>query len=143
MGTAAGQHLHALDLNGLSGGMTAYTPAVTNLTLGAGTIVGRYLLRGTLCNVNVLLTFGAGTTIGNRPLFGLPFAAAFAASCDGSFDVIGVHEYPLLGTIYAGVNQVRLTHVLTGGLGDIGPTTPVAIGSGDKIGFSAMYEIVT
>jgi len=52
----------------------SYSPALTNLTIGNGTISGSYILNNNYCSINMALTFGSTTSIaGSLYLSQIPF----------------------------------------------------------------------
>lgn len=69
----AGKIVRASDLPST---LTAYTPTVSNWTLGNGTIVGRYQQIGQWVRFEIELTFGSTSTFVGNLLLGLPVAAA-------------------------------------------------------------------
>lgn len=50
----------------------AYTPVLTNMTLGNGSVAGRYQRIGNTVRGRALLTFGSTTVVGVNPAIGLP-----------------------------------------------------------------------
>jgi len=55
---------------------TAFTPSSTNITLGNGTLTGRYQRRGGTCTFWSAFTLGSTSAMGTNPALGLPFATA-------------------------------------------------------------------
>jgi hypothetical protein len=53
---------------------TSYTPTLTNVTLGNGTLTGNYIRMGALCFAQGRLVFGSTTAFTASPYFGLPFS---------------------------------------------------------------------
>lgn len=56
--------------------VTAYTPTLTNVTIGNGSITGRYQRVGAYCIVGIYLAFGSTTSVSGLIGIGLPFTAA-------------------------------------------------------------------
>lgn len=56
--------------------VTAYTPTLTNVTLGNGSITGRYQRVGAYCIVGIHLAFGSTTSVSGLIGISLPFTAA-------------------------------------------------------------------
>jgi len=54
----------------------SYTPALTNITLGNGTLTARYFRTGKKCAVAFSLDFGTTTGMGTDPSIALPFTSA-------------------------------------------------------------------
>ena len=55
-----------------TGGWTSYTPTLTNLTLGNGSVTARYRQIGKIVDVFFLFTLGSTSAVGNGPQFSLP-----------------------------------------------------------------------
>lgn len=55
---------------------TSYTPSVTNITLGNGTITGRYSSVKKTVTVNLKFTFGSTSSLTGAPQFSLPTTIA-------------------------------------------------------------------
>lgn len=78
---------------------TSYTPTMTNLTLGSGTLVGRYkMLDAATCEFYVSLVWGAGTSLAGDIAISLPVTArtgghqtanGFARDTGTTFFVVG------------------------------------------------------
>lgn len=65
-----------------SGGTTVwtpYTPSLSNITLGNGTLVGSYFQQGKYCTAAVALTWGTTTSASGAFQIGMPFTAATVA----------------------------------------------------------------
>ncbi len=58
------------------GAWTAFTPALTNVTLGSGTVEGFYSLSGKSCIYRIYLVLAADSSIGGAISLGLPLTAA-------------------------------------------------------------------
>ena len=72
-----------------------YTPTLTNLTLGNGTITARYAVTGKVLFVTITVTRGSTTSFGNTPQMSLPSGITtphpvdFAAGVGSSNSVVG------------------------------------------------------
>lgn len=53
----------------------SYTPALTNFTLGNGTMTAKYVQTGKTVNFRIIISFGSTTTVGSSPRFSLPVTA--------------------------------------------------------------------
>jgi hypothetical protein len=62
-------------LTGIQAAWTSYTPTLTNVTLGNGTLAGAYLQIGKTIHYRALLTFGSTTVVSGSIQFALPVAA--------------------------------------------------------------------
>lgn len=84
----AGQVVTAAQLNALQDGIQAawdaYTPTLTNITLGNGTVAGRYLRVGKTVDVAITLTVGSTTSASGQLQFSVPVAAHAAAVASGA-----------------------------------------------------------
>jgi hypothetical protein len=58
-----------------SGVWTSYTPTLQSITLGNGTIVGKYIRIGKFCSVRIQLTLGSTSSVSTFPRFSIPFQA--------------------------------------------------------------------
>jgi hypothetical protein len=67
--------LEAAQLNGI-GEATAYTPTLTNLTLGNGTMFAKYVRVNKYIFGQIKLVFGSTTVMGSSPSFSLPVTGA-------------------------------------------------------------------
>ena len=82
----SGEKINGTDLgnwhdifDALSGPWTAFTPGLTNVTVGNGTLAASYMQVIKLVHFKISLTFGSSTTFGtlpNSPRFALPVTAA-------------------------------------------------------------------
>jgi hypothetical protein len=71
----AGDILTAAELNGI-GEVTTYTPTLTNLTLGNGTMSANYVRVQNYVWGQIKLNFGSTTVMGSTPTFSLPVTGA-------------------------------------------------------------------
>lgn len=62
-------------LTGIQAAWTSYTPTLTNVTLGNGTLSGAYYQVGKTIHYRCLLTFGSTTTVSGSIQFALPTTA--------------------------------------------------------------------
>ncbi|MEU9597145.1 hypothetical protein AB0E06_10065 [Streptomyces sp. NPDC048109] len=53
-----------------------YTPSLTNITIGNGTVIARYRRQGDMVDLQILLNFASGTSLSGVPQFSLPVAPA-------------------------------------------------------------------
>lgn len=58
---------------------TSYTPTLTNVTLGNGTLAGRYARVGKFIYFTIVLTFGNSTSFTGQPNLTLPVTAVSAS----------------------------------------------------------------
>jgi len=122
---------------------TAYTPSISNFTIGNGTLTARYQQIGKTVNVFVQFTLGSTSTIGTTPYFSLPFTAAQNKwSIPGRLGDNGVADY-------AGFAQCDTTNVYVYALGvggtygtapTVTATVPFTWATNDFFTFSFTYE---
>lgn len=67
------------------------TSGSSNITVGSGTLIGRYKRSGAVCNVEAEFTLGAGSAVAANPTFGLPFQGSAGAAM-GNF-IGGGHTF--------------------------------------------------
>ncbi len=58
----------------------SYTPTLTNLTIGNGTLNAKYMRQGKKCTVRFVFTFGTTSSMGTDPTLSLPFTAVALAA---------------------------------------------------------------
>jgi hypothetical protein len=131
------------------GTYTAYTPTLTNLTIGNGTLSAKYLRVGKMCHVEISVVFGSTTSItGAGPQITVPFNAAvlgnyhYAANTtfqdSGTANTIG-------GAVFVSVNSLYLVALLTNGTymaeSAVTATVPFTWTTNDRITISHVYEV--
>ena len=111
----------------------AYTPTWTNLTVGNGSITGRYIQIGKTVHVFVTLGFGSTTSVSGIFYASLPTAAAATPIGTGwAFDDSAVQW-----------NNLTFTHVnyfISASGSRYSATHPWTWATGDAIRFSMTYE---
>lgn len=123
----------------LRAGWTAYTPTVTGITLGNGTVTGRYKRIGPTVHIKVMIVVGSTTIITGLGSISLPVANAYL----GAVQVIFLDA---LNTYFTGVGVLASSGMLIGWHGASGAiaaftaTTPLTWTPGDEIHISATYE---
>jgi hypothetical protein len=117
----------------------AYTPTNTNVTVGNGTLVARYIRIGRTIHFFWDLTFGSTTAFGGTISIGLPLAAATPGrwAIAGTLLDSGTQNYIAGGIIAAAATQAN--PLVTAG-GGITSTAPFTWTTGDRIAFSGTYE---
>ena len=61
-------------------GWVSYTPTLTNLTVGNGTLSAKYMRQSKICTVRFVFTFGTTSSMGTDPTLTLPFTAVALAA---------------------------------------------------------------
>jgi hypothetical protein len=127
------------------GETVSYTPTLTGITLGNGTLSTRYVLINNFVHFEGKLTFGSTTSItGSAPIINLPFIAAQSFQVAGSIVYAdnGVATYtgmPLqigTGGIYLFINNFATAY---GNEVAVTSTIPFTWGNGDSITWSVHY----
>jgi hypothetical protein len=136
-------------INSMLAAWTSFTPtwtaATTNPTLGAGTLVGRYMKIGRTVQYHINLTTASDTTYGAG---GYSFALP-ALSANAGASLVG-NAHLLAGTRWAGHNVVSPnatttspflpTNSTTTTLSQMSGTVPVALASGHQLRITGAYE---
>lgn len=132
----------------LAGAWRSYTPSLTNITLGNGTITGGYLLMGKTCFVRIAFVFGSTSAVAAGARIGLPFAGislgtsveqTLAGSC---VDISAVTSQLLAGRITSSSSNVIPIHdELGASFGELSATAPFTWATGDSLNLSGVYEI--
>lgn len=162
VGTLAGALSHASLLNLTTGDphtqyalesalvWQAWSPTLTNITLGNGTVVARYTQIGSTVIARFLFTFGSsGSAVGTSPAVSLPVTchASYGDNTTnvGSATLFEAGVARRAGTVIIANTTQRFNlealdvsttvrHIA------ITATVPFTWGTGDTIGFSATYE---
>jgi hypothetical protein len=61
-------------------GWVSYTPTLTNLTVGNGTLSAKYMRQSKICTVRFVFTFGTTSSMGTDPTLSLPFTSVALAA---------------------------------------------------------------
>lgn len=118
---------------------TAYTPTLTNITLGNGTVSGRYLQIGKNLYFTAQVTFGTTTTMGAGPILGLPvtvLTGTHYAVAGYAFNNVNGGNYQVGGVCASGTTNC----ILLAGTGSVGATVPFTWGVSDQVLVSGVYE---
>ena len=127
---------------------TTWTPTLTNLTLGSGTVTAKYRRFGKTVDYRFKFVFGAGSAVGTSPQFTLPvnLAADYYAVVNSTVVGFGVlldsgtatrqcHALPQSATTLA-INTVSAT----AGFADITTTSPWTWTTNDSLFIQGTYE---
>ena len=116
---------------------TAYTPALTGVTLGNGTLVGKYTQVGKHVEFSISLTFGSTTVLTAGVAFGLPVTAK-DANWSG---VAYLHDSSTTTARQPGCLNPSTTVVQVYGFnGQVDATHPITWATSDVIKISGTYE---
>lgn len=128
---------------GKLGAWNTYTPSNTNITVGNGTQVARWV-RGPGRTVHVAydLTFGSTTAFTGVAIIGLPIAASASGRRAGSAWLLdsGTSDYGAFVRHEASAATVAITP--TAG-GQVDSTSPFTWTTNDRLSFSHTYESVS
>lgn len=124
-----------------TGAWATYTPTITGLTLGNGTVDAQYAQIGRTVHVGVTITLGSASTMGSLAV-SLPVSSAAQA-------VAPANLYRNGFGLYAGI--IRITSLMsvffinpsTGVQQALSPTVPWTWGAGDYVVLSATYQSAT
>ena len=133
----------------LGGAWTAYTPTLTNITIGNGSFTAHYSQVGKTVFVRIRVIFGSTTSItGTFPTFTLPATSRASTGATGLmsylFNDFGIANYYGSAPISQGVNAAAFTAINSGGsyASEIGVSSaiPFTWGTGDSIQGVGYYE---
>lgn len=153
----AGQPVFGSDLQTLADIATAVTaawttwsPTLTNLTQGSGTVIAKYRRLGKTVNFSFRFIYGAGSAVGTEPAFTLPATPA-AGYVSALFDDIPIGYGRILdsGTtlrpaevfVFSGSTAtIRYVEPTNNNMVAINSTTPWTWAAGDSLVVSGTYE---
>jgi hypothetical protein len=125
---------------------TSYTPSLTNITLGNGTITGKYMRLGKMCQGEAVVVFGSTTSITGIPEIGLPFTSTSVAvnPCQATLLDSATAVYPALG-YFQSTTTVRVLTINTAGTyaieAGISATVPFTWTTNDRINVNFCFEV--
>ena len=130
-------------LTALSDPWTSYSPALTNITIGNGTIVGAYVQVGKLIHFRWTLTWGSTTAFTGSIAIGMPVTGADAGWAGSAFlfdASVAANRQP--GTLNGSTtaNNVHSAGIGGGGAGIVNATSPFTWAVSDVIKGSGTYE---
>lgn len=124
----------------------AYTPTVSNITVGNGTLDFAYANIGKTVKVRGRFTFGTGSSISGLPTFSLPFAfnssnnrllTIFRIVDSGTGEFAGIAEFSGTADVVIKVLNCASTY---GVFTDVSSTVPMTWANGDYFQFEISYE---
>jgi len=125
---------------------TDWSPTLTNLTLGNGSVLAKYQRIGRVIFYRFQFTYGSsGSAVGTNPQFSLPVAAAAG---NGDTDVFGDCNYKDTGTAnyrgqawFVSATTARIVYFPAGGAAaNVTATAPHTWASTDVIYVTGFYE---
>ena len=139
--------LQAAQLNGIGETATAYTPTLTNLTLGNGTLNAKYVRINKFIFGQISLVFGSTTIMGSSPSFSLPVTGATIISQTGpqvylldsgvAFYIAGANLSTTSITPYA----VNVAGTYPTNSANFSLTVPFTWATNDSIQITFQYEV--
>lgn len=124
----------------LTSAWSSWSPSLTNLTQGSGTLSGKYRRVGQTVDFRLLFVFGVGSAVGTNPTTTLP---------------VTPHTDYITSNLSNGIGDVRILDVSAGGLFNtnhfyyagsstwiinISSTTPMTWATGDQLLIRGNYE---
>jgi hypothetical protein len=127
---------------GYMGAWTGYTPTLTGITLGSGTVAFTWIQQGKTVQVRGRFTFGAGSGVTGAVSISLPATAVSAnwvpkvsaRAAGADYAMLGIAATGSVGVHALGSSGAYVNRVTTSS------TIPATWTSGDYITFSATYE---
>jgi hypothetical protein len=129
----------------------SYTPTLTNLTLGNGSMSAKYAVIGKTLLLKFDIELGSTSSVGSAPRISIPSGFTIASAVAGRPVGLGqtkpgsaTSEFTLTTavlnstTLYAFVHRSDSTYVI---VNDITSTVPATFGTGGYISFRATLEI--
>lgn len=133
------------NLRHLHGAWTDFTPDLVNVTIGNGTISGRYRDADGTIQAKGFLELGSTSSVTGIIQIGLPFdgVTAFEYRHVGSAIVEdnGGRFYPCVARLTPGGDYVTIIHPESGNGGVANATNPITFGTSDRIQFDITYEV--
>ena len=127
------------------GAWTAFTPTVSGITIGNGSITAAYSVIGKTCFARYDLTFGSTTTVGGSSNgFTLPLtmkSGQYATVIPFYFDASLTASYHGFGQTTSNYIYFDATNNANGKAENITTTTPFTWATSDRIIVSVVYEI--
>lgn len=125
-----------------TGAWTTFTPTMTNVTLGNGTLTGRYALSGKSCFVNITFTMGSTSSVSGVIKFNLPVQAANTNRQTLSVSALDSGTNYRMGVCVIDANATLTTHINGDNTAEWNTTVPITWANGDLISISGAYETV-
>lgn len=131
-----------------SGAWRSWTPTLTNMTQGNGTVTARYMRIGRMIAYKFQFTLGSTSTVGTDPTFSVPVTAAAQAELDMNtcrLTEVGTPTNRFFGWAVGATTstvQVGAMEVIVGILSrtQVTATAPFTWGNTDQMFVSGVYE---
>jgi hypothetical protein len=132
---------------GIESAWTAYTPTITNFTLGNGTVIARYKLIGKTLLLQCKIVFGSTSSISGSPIFYMPFSAKIS-NMQGTANILiqdfGTAYFKAMsadgagGYFYIYAESANSTYVRDTG---ISSTVPMTWTTNDSLSMTLLTEV--
>ncbi len=126
------------------GGWTTWTPTLSNLTLGNGTLDARYQQIGKTVTLYFGFTLGSTSSVGSDPQFSLPITPKYTANwmVPGKIEDSGTGDFQGYGVIFDSrcYMRVLVTSGTYGSANNITATVPMTWATNDKLTWTFTYE---
>ena len=126
-----------------SGAMRSWTPTLTNMTQGNGTVVARYTRVGRMVTYKFQFTLGSTSSVGTNPTFSVPVTAATQNDLDMNvarlWDNSPFNRY-IGWAVGATTSTVQVGENALGNYTSITSTSPMTWATGDYFYVSGTYE---
>jgi hypothetical protein len=126
---------------GRYGAWESFTPTWSNLTVGNGTVVAKYVRIGSMVTYTGKITIGSTTSVSGFVNITLPFTAE-DSFMNGSarFSDDATRNYVGAVSITATGSSLGFTHSESGGFGSWNATNPFTIAAGDLVSWNITYQ---
>lgn len=134
-------------INNMQNPWTAWTPTLTNLTLGNGTVTARYRLVGKTLDWRFKFVLGSTSAVGSSPAFTLPNAphSSYSTTADvlgrGTLLQSGITNRDSVARLSSGSTLILFAYSTTGAHSTITATAPWTWATGDALSASGTIEI--
>jgi hypothetical protein len=126
---------------GRYGAWQSYTPTWTNLTVGNGTVVTKYVRIGSMVTYTGKITFGSTTSISGFVNVSLPVTAQDSLLTGSArFVDDGIRNYVGVVNVTAAATSLAFTHSEGGGFGSWNATNPFTAASSDSVSWNITYQ---
>jgi hypothetical protein len=143
--SGSGNTLFDIPTSAIVGAWAAYTPTLTNWTLGNGTLVGKYAQIGKSIHVRVELTLGStstmsGSLIISTPVTRAPLPGGYVAVGTCSMRDVSAPANHIGVATLSGGDFVLGTSGTNGAIAFVSGGSPFTFASGDIVTLHATYE---
>ena len=124
--------------------VTSWTPTITNLVIGNGTVIARSQQTGNVTFFSLRVVFGSTTTITGSPSFTMPIACNSQAQFPVYILDSGVAAYAASAVLPVGTTMFLDLIDTTSSratLASFSSTSPFTWGTGDSFSVSGSYEV--